>query len=211
MNDFFCDISWRGFSFYPWRKAYYFLRLAMLRYPIFPILLFSGMLFFVTNHQWYLLVISFSLFLSIRSLIWNKAPFNAIFDISLSLFLLLFALYHFDRGLAPAILWYSVPVLPGLLIASSIAWKFRFFDIRNFHALGHQYPMRANLMFISLLFVSGMPFTTAFLAEDILLNHLISHDLTLSVIATLNFMMLSLVFMKVYTRLFMGTSMHKPN
>lgn len=210
MTDFFMDISWRGFGFLPWRKMYHPLKKGMTHPISFSLIIIISTLTAATiewlvrdeiNYSFNLGLIA--LLFSIKALVHNR-PFVATMNLSASLIGCMVATYLVGPHLLHSIEAYFFPIIPFLLAALFISWKFRDYDLSSYHALGTTNTFSANTFMISLMVLAGMPITTAYVGEDMLIEGLILHAPLLAALVTLCFMINGLLCVKIYSRLFMG-------
>jgi formate hydrogenlyase subunit 3/multisubunit Na+/H+ antiporter MnhD subunit len=125
-------------------------------------------------------------------------------DITISLagILISFSKIH-DHSLA-IISDYLFPVLPAMFVIVIVSYLFRSKDLRYYHGEGTKHSWLANAFFLSFLVISGMPVSSAFVSEDILLETLVEHRPILAVLTLLVMMMIGIILSKMYTRIFMG-------
>lgn len=210
MNEFSMDVSWRGFGFLGWKKAIrYFhkfighhltllftISLVALNF-IAPYGLIKDGLSITTS----LLALLFSC----RSVFWHHYSFPAARELALSIVSCMLAVYYLDPAhFLPSIFAYIEPIALFLVAFLWICWKFRSFDLRNFHALGTKNSTYANIFMLSFMVLAGMPITTAFIGEDMLLENVLHHSFPLTLIITICLMNNGLLCAKIYSRLFMG-------
>lgn len=209
MTDFSMDVSWRGFGFIPWKPLYRAMK-QLIGHPMI-FLLVSGILTMIFlwsgpiyEHTLSYFLISLALFFSFKSIFYNHRPFQAMRDFSISLICWVSSTYLLDHHLMHSLEAYLVPVLPFLIMALVISWNFRKYDLRNYHALGTKHTLQANLFMICFMVLSGMPVSTAFVGEDMLLEELLHHSSAMTALIAICLMVNGLLFVKIYGRLFMG-------
>lgn len=204
MTEFSMDISWRGFNFIPWKKSFNFLS-HFLGKPIVltPFLL---AIYIYAPHSTRLAWI-FSLtgvWFAIQGLLAHNDPLKPMRDLTFSIILAMVAVYVLDSHYIDAISSYMYSVAPCLLIATYITTRFQFCDLRNFHGQGTAHPFMANCFLICFMIVAGMPVSSAFLGEDIIIADIIAHSPLMAGVVAFSLMINGLIFVKIYTRLFMG-------
>lgn len=206
MNDFSMDVSWRGFSFIPW-KSHYRIFTIILRYPLF-VIPFIFLIVYLAGVNDFLPVslASVSFFMVLRSILVQHNPLTSVLEFTFGLLLGSLGTYLLNEHFFVSICSYMVSVFPCLLVSIGICYKFRDCDLRNFHALGTNNAFYANAFFVCFLVISGMPVSSAFFGEDMLLVEIIGQSPLMAVITTLSLMMNGLLFVKIYTRIFMGQS-----
>lgn len=210
MTDFSMDISWRGFSFIPWKTIYWKLRRAISHPAIITVLAALSVLSMsqvegVDGVQVFSVLLALmSVYFALKSIFFHHRPFSAMRDFSFSLLGCMFSVYLLNKQLLHSIEAYILPVTPFLVLALIICWQFRNHDLRNFHALGTKHALAANVFMICFMVLSGMPVTTAFIGEDMLLEELLKHSSLITALIALCLMINGLLFAKIYSRLFMG-------
>ncbi len=204
MSDFYLDPSWRGLNFLGWKRIYWkiksllgshfllFISLAILSY-------LSQMTFNIS-----LLLTFLALGAALRALILHKNPFHSTVEMSLSVIMLLIGTYLVDPHHLNGIMSYAISIVPALMIVLGISYKFRNCNIRNFHALGTDHAFLANLFLISFMILAGMPISTAFMGEDIILEEIINYSHLMAALTTVCLTISGLVFVRIYSKLFMG-------
>ena len=78
------------------------------------------------------------------------------------------------------------------------------FDLNDFygHALEHKWLSFGFL--VSCLAMAGFPITTTFLGEDLLFTHIHENQILLAAFVSLNFVVVGIALMRMYSRIFMG-------
>jgi NADH:ubiquinone oxidoreductase subunit 5 (subunit L)/multisubunit Na+/H+ antiporter MnhA subunit len=205
LNDFSMDPSWRGFGLIPWRKAYMILR-SILAKPVFIIPCFFLLLLpDFELHRWPLILSSISLYYSMRALFFQIDAFHSMIDLSISLFMDMLSVFLVDSHSALGIQIFLMSVIPAQLLGLYISSHYRHLSLHDFHAMGTEHTLHANLFLIVFMILAGMPISTAFFGEDIILEELINHSLFMAVATTLSLMMNGLICVRIYTRIFMGS------
>ncbi len=210
MTDFSMDISWRGFSFIPWKTIYWKLRRVISHPAIMTFLAALSVLSMsrvegVDGDQVFSVLFALmSVYFALKSIFFHHKPFSAMRDFSLSLIGCMVSVYLLNKQLLHSIEAYFLPVTPFLILALIICRQFRNHDLRNFHALGTKHALAANVFMICFMVLSGMPVTTAFIGEDMLLEELLKHSSLITALIALCLMINGLLFAKIYSRLFMG-------
>jgi formate hydrogenlyase subunit 3/multisubunit Na+/H+ antiporter MnhD subunit len=97
-----------------------------------------------------------------------------------------------------------IPILPALIIALITVYPFRELQLQYFHSQGQAHPIRANIYLMCFMIISGMPLSSAFFGEDIILAKLIETSYPLAIFTSLSLMMNGLICVRIYVRLFMG-------
>jgi NADH-quinone oxidoreductase subunit L len=206
LSDFEMDLSWRGFRFLSWRRAFGFFQ-DFLQRPLYLLTVSLVLMTFLWISQLPMahFVIFFSLLLSLRSLFYHHNPFYSCQEMTLGLISSWAGLYLLSKDFSMGLFISMISLVPALVVMNLISYHFRNLDLRNFYAQGLHHRFLANSFFVSFLIVAGMPVSSAFLGEDILLEELINHSHTLTVLVALILMNCGLVGVKLYTRIFMGT------
>jgi len=145
-----------------------------------------------------------SVLLAIRGLFYHRSPLHMIIDVIICLAGVLTSFALIDHHALKVITDYLYPIFPALLAVLSIAYCFREKDIRHFHGEGRIHTIKANIFLIAFMVISGMPVSSAFIAEDIILESLIEHRPVLAVLTLFILMLVGIILSKVYVRLFMG-------
>lgn len=204
MNDFFMDISWRGFPFFPWKAMYRIIRNIsgnkLFIYSFTGIVLFSLLM---NSNKAYVLALA-GVFFSFRSIFLHQNPFRMMADLTTSLIFCSLSAYTLEPHSFASVITYLTPVMPSLIIGLVMMWNFRDKVLITFHGLGTAHPFQANLFMVCFLILSGMPVTTAFVGEDMLLEELLKHSATVTAMVSFCLMTSGLVCVKIYSRLFMG-------
>ncbi len=209
MSDFSLDPSWRGLSFLGWKKIFWVLK-GLLSVPILNVILIFIGSYLINLKPDFPLFLSLCAFLySLRSLIFSQNAFSSMMEMSFSIILLMVASYIIDPHNFHGISIYMVSTFPALLFGTWIAFRFRGLDLRNYHAMGTQRPVSANLYFICFMIIAGMPVSTAFVGEDVLLEEIINYSHFIAGITTLCLMISGLVCVKIFTRVFMGRPIYE--
>jgi NADH-quinone oxidoreductase subunit L len=164
------------------------------------LLLFSAFPF--SSHYYF--ISGTSVLLAMRSLFYHRSPFHMVLDVMLCLSGVLISFAFIDHHALTTITDYLYPVLPAILTVLGISYLFKDKDVRHFHGEGSKHTVKANLFFISFMVISGMPISSAFVAEDIILESLVEHRPILAVMTLLILMLVGIILSKVYVRLFMG-------
>ena len=205
LNDFSMDPSWRGFGLIPWRKAFMVIR-SILSRPVYVIpFFFLVLLPDFDLHRWPLILSSISLFYSMRALLYQIDPFHSMIDLSISLFMDMLSVFLIDSHAVVGIQIFLLSVVPAQILGLYICSHYRHLSLRDFHAMGTEHPLHGNLFLIVFMILAGMPISTAFFGEDIILEELINHSLYMAVGTTLSLMMNGLICVRIYTRIFMGS------
>jgi NADH:ubiquinone oxidoreductase subunit 5 (subunit L)/multisubunit Na+/H+ antiporter MnhA subunit len=205
LNDFSMDPSWRGFGLIPWRKAYMVLR-NILSKPVYVIPLFFLLLLpDFALYKWPWILSSISLYYSMRALFYQTDPFHSMIDLSISLAMDMLSILLIDTHAIVGIKIFLLSVVPAQILGLYICSHYRHLSLRDFHAMGTAHPLHGNLFLISFMILAGMPISTAFFGEDIILEELINHSLYMSFATTLSLMMNGLICVRIYTRIFMGS------
>jgi NADH-quinone oxidoreductase subunit L len=209
MSDFSLDVSWRGLNFLSWKKIYWFFENA-LKKPLI-ILPLTAVLSYLIGLKFDLpLLLSFlAVIHSIRALVIDHDAFRSMGEMSLSILLMMGCAYLVDHHNLLGIKTYMFSTGPALLVGTLICAKFKNYDMRNYHALGTLNSAEANTFLVCFMVIAGMPISTAFVGEDILIEELISHSHLMAALMTLCLMVSGLVCVKIYTRLFMGRPMRE--
>lgn len=204
-SEFFMDISWRGFGFLPWQLFLRKLKVIVSHFliPILMLVLPLISLFF-NYYQSALMFAIGSLFFSLRSIWVHHNPFLAMRDLALGLIGCMISVYLLGPHDLVLIEAYMLPVTPFLIAALVISWLFRKFDLRVYHALGSAHTHKANVFMICFMVLAGMPISTAFIGEDMLLENLLHHSPLITGLITLCLLINGLLCVKIYSRLFMG-------
>ncbi len=205
LNDFSMDPSWRGFGLIPWRKAYMLLR-NILSKPVYVIPLFFLLLLpDFALHRWPWILSSISLLYSMRALFYQTDPFHSMIDLSISLAMDMLSIVLIDTHAIIGIKIFLLSVIPAQILGLYICSHYRHLSLREFHAMGTAHPLHGNLFLVSFMILAGMPISTAFFGEDIILEELINHSLYMSFATTISLMMNGLICVRIYTRIFMGS------
>lgn len=205
LNDFSMDPSWRGFGLIPWRKAFMVIR-SFLSKPVYVIPFFFLILLpDFALHRWPMILSSISLFYSMRALLYQIDPFHSMIDLSISLFMDMLSVFLIDSHAVVGIQIFLLSVVPAQILGLYITSHYRHLSLRDFHAMGTEHPLHGNLFLIVFMVLAGMPISTAFFGEDIILEELINHSLFMAVGTTLSLMMNGLICVRIYTRIFMGS------
>jgi NADH-quinone oxidoreductase subunit L len=204
LADFYLDLSWRGLSFFGWKKLFWKLKKILMK-PIF-ILLLSLLLSLIVFKDWNLPLFlgGIGLALALRSLLIHQSPFFSILEYSLSVVIIMWAAFIINPHHFEGVKIYLVSIFPALLVASFVSYRFKHHSMLSFHALGTKNQFLANLFFISFLIISGMPVSTAFIGEDILLEEIISYSHLLASFTTIILTIGGFIGLRIYSRLFMG-------
>lgn len=203
--DFGMDISGRGMNFFHWKKIIILLKVLVGgRQTGFILSALIALFAFwnVTGSYYYLSVFSFLLIL--RSMFYHRSSFLMSMDIMISLAGILISFSKIHDHSVEIIADYLLPVVPAMLIIVGVSFFFRSKDLRYYHGEGTKHSLLANSFFISFLVISGMPISSAFVSEDILLEILVEHQPILAVLTLLVMMMIGIILSKMYTRIFMG-------
>lgn len=204
--DFGMDVSSRGMNIFRWKKLITLVKVLVGgRYTGIGltalIALFS--IFNVTGAAYYIL--SFSFLLILRSTFYHRSAFHMSIDILISLAGVLLSFSKISHHHSFEIITdYLLPTLPALLVVVFVSYFFRSKDLRYFHGEGTHHSLLANAFFLSFLVLSGMPVSSAFVSEDILLETLVEHQPILAVLTLMVLMMIGIILSKIYTRVFMG-------
>jgi NADH-quinone oxidoreductase subunit L len=212
INDFMMDVSARGFHFIQWYrlKALFFF---CLRKPWIGTI---GLVFFqVAAHSWlhswhgyqHLLtdiLSSLSLLYSAQALFVHRSAFKALGALGISLLCDMASIYTVIPSASFGISLYMIPILPALIIALITVYPFRELQLQYFHSQGQAHPIRANIYLMCFMIISGMPLSSAFFGEDIILAKLIETSYPLAIFTSLSLMMNGLICVRIYVRLFMG-------
>jgi NADH-quinone oxidoreductase subunit L len=212
INDFMMDVSARGFHFLQWYrlKALFFY---CLRRPLLGTIALVA--FQVAAHSWlhawhgyqHLLtdiLSSLSLLYSAQALFVHRNAFRALLALGISLICDIASIYSVVPAAEFGIILYMLPVIPALIVALICVYPFRELQLQYFHSQGQAHPIRANIYLFCFLIISGMPISSAFFGEDILLGKLIMTSYPLAIFTSLSLMMNGLICVRIYVRLFMG-------
>ncbi len=204
-SEFFMDISWRGFGFLPWQLMQRKLKILVSHSAIPVIMLTLPLisLFFDYYHSALIFSVG-SFFFSLRSIWVHHSPFLAMRDLSLGLVGCMITVYLLGPHDLALIEAYMIPITPFLLAAIIISWIFRKCDLRIYHALGTAHTLKANIFMVCFMILAGMPISTAFIGEDMLLENLLHHSPLITGFITVCLLINGLLCVKIYSRLFMG-------
>jgi formate hydrogenlyase subunit 3/multisubunit Na+/H+ antiporter MnhD subunit len=140
-----------------------------------------------------------------RALFYQTDPFHSMIDLSISLAMDMLSILLIDTHAIVGIKIFLLSVVPAQILGLYICSHYRHLSLRDFHAMGTAHPLHGNLFLISFMILAGMPISTAFFGEDIILEELINHSLYMSFATTLSLMMYGLICVRIYTRIFMGS------
>lgn len=212
INDFMMDVSARGFHFVQWYrlKTLFFY---CLRKPVIGTL--ALVIIQVAAHSWLHswhgyqhlftdILSSLSLLYSAQALFVHRSAFKALGALGISLLCDMASIYTVIPGALHGIWLYMLPILPALIIALIVVHPFRELQLQYFHSQGQSHPTRANIFLLCFMIISGMPITTAFFGEDIILAKLIETSYPMAIFTSLSLMMNGLICVRIYVRLFMG-------
>ena len=204
MSDFWLDTSWRGFGFSHW-KSFHKRLIKALCYPYITLPVVLGIILGLRLEEPVpMMLMSAGLFFSVRSILFDHSAFKAMLEMGIASILSWVSVYLLDHQFIHGLWSYMFSIVPFMIIGIMIGWRFRHYDLRNFHSLGTRNAFMANLFFMCFLVLAGMPVSSAFLGEDIILEELILHSHVMTVFMTSILMVNGLVCVKIYTRLFMG-------
>jgi len=198
-------LSSMDFSFYRFVFIRRFINRIVSMRIIGIVVFVSGLFVFIAKPEDYSLILGgVGMFYSFRALLHQKMAFKISLDIFLSvMFLILsFVQAHFEGGHLAST--YLYPILPSLIIVMSMCYLFRKKDLTHHHGLGTRYTWQANIFMLGFMIIAGMPISSAFIAEDVLLEFLIPFDPGLTLMCLFIFMLNGVTLAKIYTRLFMG-------
>lgn len=103
--------------------------------------------------------------------------------------------------------------LSGVIVSGGFGFYFLFklknkekFDLNDFygHCVEHKWMSFGFLL--SALAIAGFPITTTFLGEDLLFTHIQETQVFLAAFVSLNFVVVGITVMRMYTRIFLGPS-----
>jgi NADH:ubiquinone oxidoreductase subunit 5 (subunit L)/multisubunit Na+/H+ antiporter MnhA subunit len=210
LNDFSMDTSWRGFNFLPWRLLYQYLK-NILSYP-FLVVLFVGVLVIFSETKLMgvyvdssILLSFMSLFFSLRALFVQQDPFLSLVELTLSLTLDILSIYLGDRNSINGIKIFLISVIPASFFGLYVTYFYRGHNLQDYHAEGSDHPTHANIFLVVFMVLSGMPVSSAFFGEDIIIEELIMHSLFMAFSTTMSLMLNGLICVRIYTKLFMGS------
>lgn len=204
MSDFSMDVSWRGFNFLPWKRIYH-MSLTILGQPFWVVPVLIGVVAICQRGMNIpLTLIVVATFFALRAMMLHYNAFMAMFDQTICLVLIMIAVYLTDSAYLTSVLSYMSSVGPCLLISLCICYKFKDYDLRNFHALGTKNTFLANIFMLCFLVIAGMPVSSAFMGEDEILEELIHHSVAMASLTTVCLTISGLLCVRLYTKLFMG-------
>jgi NADH-quinone oxidoreductase subunit L len=203
-TEFEFDNSWRGFKFIGWKMIYNsFKGLAQnIKWYVLLVLLFILVFSEITSNPNILIIVS--IYLTIVALVDSKFANYSILNLAISTSMNFFYAYLVAPNEIKTYLLYIIPWFIFTFTALLISLKYKTLNLAYFHAQANNSPFLANIFFISFIVLAGMPFSSLFLAEDMILELFISksHFFTLSL--SFNFMTTGIIYSKIYTRIFMG-------
>ena len=203
--DFGMDISGRGMNIFHWKKMITILKILVggkfTGFVLCALIVLLG-LFNISGSIYYLSVLS--LLLILRSTFYHRSAFSMSLDILISLAGNLLSFSRVHAHSLEIITDYLLPTLPALIVVLSVSYVFRHKDLRYYHGEGTKHSWLANGFFLSFLVLSGMPVSSAFVSEDVLLETLVEHQPILAVLTLVVMMLIGIVLSKIYTRIFMG-------
>lgn len=208
LNDFSMDPSSRGFRFLHWKIIHSILK-KFLSHPswvMIAVLLLSPLLlmFFTQTFTMAINLSFFSLYFSLRALLYQYDPYLSLRDLALSLLLDMVSMYAIDHHSLNSVKMFMISVLPALLTGLFILRSYRYLNLRDFHAEGTNHPLHANLFLLVFMVLSGMPISTAFFGEDLILEELIRNSTLMAFFTMVSLMLNGLICVRIYTRIFMG-------
>lgn len=213
LSDFAMDTSWRGFGFLPWRRAFKWIETVLARpgYAV-PVILFLSPLanwgtdsVFTSPKSVALMLSSLSLYFSMRALLHHTDAFLSMVDLLISLTIDMLSVYLVDHHFMTGAILYAASVFPAAILGLVICHKYRHMDLRDYHAQGTVHTVHANLYLVSFMVLAGMPVSTAFFGEDVILEDLIARSLPMACFTSLSLMLNGLICVRIYTRIFMGS------
>lgn len=215
LNDFSMDTSSRGFRFFPWVRILQGLKKFLSRpaRPLLAVILFCplAMQYFDSSFSVALALSSLSLYFSLRALFYQNYPFHSLRDLSVSLVFDMTSMYVVDHHSLNSIIMFMISVLPALATGLIIMYSYRNRNLREFHAEGTNHPLHANLFLLVFMILSGMPVSTAFFGEDLILEKLIENSALMAFFTMVSLMLNGLICIRIYGRIFMGKKSSIPD
>lgn len=203
-TEFEFDNSWRGFNFLGWKKVFNSLKGLSQNIKWYTLISIIIFLLFTNYDPIPKLIPCISIYLTLIALVVSNFPFNSIINLTIATTLNLIGAYFINVEIQTALMFYTLPWFVSSTIGLYITFKYKNLNLSQFHALGHKSLLMANMFFICFIILSGMPFTTIFLAEDMILEKFIDTSNLFTFSLAFNFMTMGIIYAKVYTRLFMG-------
>jgi NADH-quinone oxidoreductase subunit L len=112
----------------------------------------------------------------------------------------LFDYHHMGTG----ILFYTLSAIPGWLCGYLALNGLPDLPMTNFHGLTHLNPKRTTFFMISMIILTGLPFSTTFWGEDLIFGELIGHAPVLLFFTSISIMMNGLISVRILTKVFWG-------
>lgn len=210
MTDFSLDLSWRGFRFLGWRWFHRKLMAFLgstgvdLVFFVVPLLVLALGEMVLTTMTVALITSGCGLFFALKAAFVTRGPWQMVSFHSLALALCALSVYVLQIPQSHSLEAYFLPLLPFVLIALVIGYRFRSFDLSTYQAQGTDSRVQARVFLLCFFALSGMPVTPAFVGEDMLLEDLLRISIPLTFLVTSVLMLSGPVYVIVYTRLFMG-------
>jgi NADH:ubiquinone oxidoreductase subunit 5 (subunit L)/multisubunit Na+/H+ antiporter MnhA subunit len=209
-QEMFLSISERGFFFIPAIRWKFFSR-KISSSRVTPIVVFLFLLFWAwelqhlhTHQIFAYLLAGLSIVMALRCLVSLRHP-----NIIWKQFLLvqvsfLLAVYLINPHSINGILLYIFSVIPCWVCGYFALKDLGSVDMKIYNGLYVIAPKNETLFFIAFIGISGLPFTTTFWAEDMLIAEIILQDSSILVLTTLGLMLNGLITARILVKTFWG-------
>lgn len=205
----FLSNSERGFFLFPFLKwKLYFRKLISFKFLSTVLVLFILSNWFLLKFETHLClayIFAFlDIFISLHCLLSLKHPKYIWRNLLLAQLAFVLSIYLIDFHGTLGIMMYLLTILPCWLLGYFVLKDLEGLNMKIFNGYYVLNPSKAHLMFIVFIGFSGLPFTTVFWAEDLLLGQIFLVEPVILGLTTFSLMLNGLIVARILTKSFWG-------
>lgn len=179
----------------------------------------TGVFFYYTKVHFYILIeyylpmlyALFALIIAMKAFSERKDPMLVISLLLAGQMLILLAIFYNENFNWQEAAFYLSGIVSGSIICFYVLKKLKmaepaYFDLNKYYGHVHRHRWQGFVYLFGILCMIGFPVTPTFIGEDLILEHIHTHQFFLTFMFALHFIISGITGIKTYARLFLGPS-----